>query len=208
VTGSYFHHVTAGHLLRSRARVNHILYNRFADEGGGRASYELSFPNRGWVRLVGNLVQQLPDIENSTLVSSGEEGYHWRDNQLLMGGSTLVNDHPDGGSFVRVAPCASRVLSTNNLLVGPGGWRVRDPLVNFNEVRAGWGTLARPLRYDYRLAGKDAALRYRQPRGVEAVEVLVPTAEYLHPLSIRALDHASQWVGAHPGGANLTKSPR
>lgn len=38
VTGSYFHHGALGHLLKSRAAVNHILYNRLSDEIGGRAS--------------------------------------------------------------------------------------------------------------------------------------------------------------------------
>ena len=47
VTGSYFHHGLLGHLLKSRAAVNHILYNRLTDEIGGRASYELEFPNGG-----------------------------------------------------------------------------------------------------------------------------------------------------------------
>jgi hypothetical protein len=38
VTGSYFHHARVGHLLKSRAAVNHILYNRLTDEVGGSAS--------------------------------------------------------------------------------------------------------------------------------------------------------------------------
>lgn len=47
VTGSYFHHANVGHLLKSRAAENQILYNRLTDESGGRASYELDFPNGG-----------------------------------------------------------------------------------------------------------------------------------------------------------------
>lgn len=47
VTGSYFHHARVGHLLKSRAAVNDIRYNRLTDEAGGHASYELEFANGG-----------------------------------------------------------------------------------------------------------------------------------------------------------------
>ena len=47
VSGSWFHHGFKGHLLKSRAALNHILYNRLTDEIGGRASYELEFANGG-----------------------------------------------------------------------------------------------------------------------------------------------------------------
>ncbi|MDP1606405.1 MAG: hypothetical protein Q8L93_07190 [Rhodocyclaceae bacterium] len=38
VSGSYFHRAWIGHLLKSRAAENHILYNRLTDETDGRAS--------------------------------------------------------------------------------------------------------------------------------------------------------------------------
>ena len=44
---SYFHGGAFGHLVKSRARENHILCNRLTDDAAGRASYELEFPNGG-----------------------------------------------------------------------------------------------------------------------------------------------------------------
>lgn len=201
VSGSYFHHAAAGHLMKSRARVNHILYNRFTDESGGRASYELDFPNGGMVRLVGNIVQQQADTENSTVIAFGEEGYRWPVNRLLMGSNTLVNDHPHGGTFLRVAPGAERVVSVNNLLVGPGDYRVQDPLTTFNDVHTGWEALARPSRQDYRVTSAEPRFLYRAPaagaaESVEEAEALVPRSAYLHPRSLQALRALPPVVGA------------
>ena len=42
VRGSWFHQGHKGHLLKSRAALNHILYNRLTDEIGGRASFRMS----------------------------------------------------------------------------------------------------------------------------------------------------------------------
>ncbi|MBK6295861.1 MAG: hypothetical protein IPF55_17555 [Rhodoferax sp.] len=73
VSGSYFHHAKVGHLLKTRAAVNHILYNRLTDETGGRASYELELPNGGLAYVIGNIIQQGSQTENPHLVSYGAE---------------------------------------------------------------------------------------------------------------------------------------
>ena len=199
VTGSYFHHAAAGHLLKSRARVNDIFYNRFTDESGGRASYELDFPNGGTVRLVGNVVQQQSGTENSTVISFGEEGYHWSVNRLLMGSNTLVNDHPHGGTFVYVAPGAQRVVSANNLLVGPGSYRVKDPMLIFNDARADWTALAKPSRHDYRLASDAAKFSYLPLLEVGWEASMAPRSVYLHPRSLGPLPAPPSRVGAEAG---------
>jgi hypothetical protein len=45
--GSHLHGGRHGHLLKSRARHNQVLYNRLDDRPDGQASYELDFPNGG-----------------------------------------------------------------------------------------------------------------------------------------------------------------
>lgn len=197
VTGSYFHHTNTGHLLKSRARHNHILYNRFTDESGGRASYELNFPNGGYVRLLGNFVQQQRDTENSALVAYGEEGYRWDDNRLLMGSNTLVNDHPHGGRFLAVAPGATRVVSVNNLWVGRGTFHVRDEWSSVNDHRVDVDLLFLPFRHDYRVreatAGRLRFLPYPEPALAES---LAPTAQYVHPRQRVALSSPPRVAGA------------
>ena len=121
VTGCWLHNAATGHLLKSRAAINQILCNRLTDEAGGHASYELEFPNGGVAVVVGNLIQQGPATENAALVSYGMEGYRWDRNELLLVNNTLVDDLPQGGSFLRLAPGPVRVRALNNVLVGGGG---------------------------------------------------------------------------------------
>ncbi|MDO8450873.1 MAG: hypothetical protein Q7T10_18935 [Rhodoferax sp.] len=120
VTGSYFHHARIGHLLKSRAAVNHIFYNRLTDDAGGTASYELEFPNGGVAYVVGNLIAQGTQTENPHMISFGAEGYKWPRNEIHLENNTLVDALPRGGVFLRVAPGADAIRAVNNLLVGPG----------------------------------------------------------------------------------------
>lgn len=196
VTASYFHHAGVGHLLKSRARFNDILYNRLTDESGGRASYEMDFPNGGMVRLVGNVVQQQRYTEHSALIAFGMEGYKWPINTLLMGNNTLINDHPYGGTFLRVAPGADRVEAANNLLVGPGTYQVKDRLRVFNDVNADWKAFVRPSREDYRLSHPEAWMAYQPNPETELGLKLIPHAQYVHPRSVRPLSSGPTYVGA------------
>jgi hypothetical protein len=194
VSGSWFHHAGVGHLLKSRAKRSEVRYSRLTDESGGRASYELEFPNGGTVVLVGNTVQQQFGTENSVMVSYGTEGYTWPVNSLAMAGNTLVNDHPHGGTFIRVSPGATQVTTANNLLVGPGALRLPDFAVSFNDQRAGWEHLARPSRQDFRITSADARFAYRPLPDQPAA--LTPTAQYVHPLTVQPLAAPPDFVGA------------
>ena len=197
VTGSYFHHAGVGHLLKSRARVNDIRYNRFTDESGGRASYELNFPNGGDVRLVGNIVQQQSSTENGKMISFGEEGYGRQPNTLQMASNTFVNDHPYGGTFVYVEPGADSVLSANNLRVGRGTDSITDSMTVVNDHRSDWTKFRHPARHDYTLRGSPSALRY-QPLVGTALKGLIPAARYVHPTTVEQFQAPPMFVGADP----------
>lgn len=192
ITGSYLHHADTGHLLKSRAAVNEVLYNRLTDEEGGRASYEMDFPNGGVVRLVGNLVQQGRRTENSVMVSFGAEGLVHPRNTLELASNTLVNDHPHGGTFVRAAPGTERVLLANNLLAGRGGLQIPMEHADFNSRTADWSAFVQPARYDYRLSDRGMALAYQSG----PAEAAVPSAQYVHPLQVRRLNGSPAVVGA------------
>ena len=43
----YSHHSKVGHLVKTRAAENYILYNRLSDEADGAGSYEINVPNGG-----------------------------------------------------------------------------------------------------------------------------------------------------------------
>src|SRR6478672_5492145 len=58
LTGSRFQQGFEGHLVKSRARENHVAYNLLYDGVGGKAAYELEFPNGGSAYVVGNIIAQ------------------------------------------------------------------------------------------------------------------------------------------------------
>ncbi len=145
VNASYFHHARSGHLLKSRAAVNHIYDSRLTDETGGTASYELEFPNGGEAYVVGNLIAQSMQTENPHLISFGAEGYKWPRNEICLENNTLVNPLPQGGVFLRVAPGADAIRAVNNRLVGAGKLESAGPGTYQNNVAVEPRDLARAL---------------------------------------------------------------
>ena len=161
VTGSYFHHAYIGHLLKSRAAENYIFYNRLTDEDGGRASYELEFPNGGVVYVVGNQIQQGPSTENRTLISFGAEGYIRAINELYLVGNTLVDDFVGRGKWLAIKPPTQRdqntssarvtVKAVNNLLVGDGQLQLDLPADLRNNINVPKSFFVDTPQHDYRL---------------------------------------------------------
>lgn len=119
IRGSWSHRGRTGHLLKSRARENHILDNRLTDEDGD-ASYELEFPNGGVARVVGNIIEQSAATSNAAIVSYGAEGYRWPVNELAMSYNTVVNRRAEGGVFVRATAGPVRVTLRENVWAGRG----------------------------------------------------------------------------------------
>lgn len=196
VRGSYFHHAGVGHLIKSRARHNTIAYNRLTDEPGGRASYELEFPNGGEAVVVGNLIQQQAGTENGTMVSMGAEGYTWPGSALYLASNTIVNDDPDGGVFLAVAAGADRVLSTNNLYVGPGTLRSKARLERRGDKQVDATALTQPSRFDYSLHRPGDDLAYSPVADADLAGRLTPRQEYVHPRATSPLVNPPSWVGA------------
>jgi hypothetical protein len=115
-------------------------------------------------------------------------------NSLAMASNTLVNDHPQGGTFIRVSPGATQVITANNLLVGPGTLKLPDDAIQFNDQRAGWEHLVRPSRLDLRISSADQRFAFRA--WLDQPPALLPTAQYLHPLTVQPLAAAPRVVGA------------
>ncbi|WP_394789008.1 hypothetical protein [Rhodoferax sp.] len=203
VVGSYFHHAQTGHLLKSRAALNHILYNRLTDETGGSTSYEMEFPNGGIAYVLGNIVQQGLQTENPVVISYGAEGYVWPVNQLYLVNNTLIDDLPTGGTWLKVKPGADSVLAVNNLLAGPSRLQPTTPgdfRNNFNVDRKTFGAGATDdyrLRSDSPLAGK--AIDPGSANG----QNLQLQREYIHSAKSQVLDIAPH----NPGAIQHLKTP-
>lgn len=192
--GSRFHNGYLGHLVKSRARENHVLYNMLVDGAGGRASYELEFPNGGLAYVIGNAIGQSAGTDNPTLVSYGAEGPRWPDNALYMAHNTLINDAPAGNFVnVRIEKIGSdvEVWLLNNLLVGNGdlfkpaqGRFDGNRLVARSELIVSAGV---PLRLTNMSPLRGAIRPPGQARGVE----LLPSAEFHFPVGSRPMRPAS-----------------
>ncbi len=105
---SYSHLAKIGHLVKSRAQTNYILYNRLTDETG-TASYEIDLPAGGRAYVIGNLIQQSPTTDNETIISFAEEGGRNAVQELYVVNNTIVNDYVEGGIFVHVSGFPSAV---------------------------------------------------------------------------------------------------
>jgi hypothetical protein len=121
-----------GHLLKSRAAVNRILWNELIDGPDGAAAYELEFPEGGDNLVLGNRLEQSAQTMNPAMLSMGAEAHR------LEGGRhgdrlTLLDNHftshlasgPDGPArFVHLWP--ERMAGTlevehrGNRFEGPG----------------------------------------------------------------------------------------
>ena len=197
VTGSYFHHANVGHLFKSRAEFNDITYNRLTDEDGGRASYELDIPNGGVAHIIGNIIQQSQETENSTIIAYGEEGYSWLVNEIYLASNTVVNDLPNGGTFLRVASGAVSGVSSNNFLVGHGIFNVPPSVVSINDIPTGWDIFVLAPRQDFRLNTSARKFRFETPTAHITPDInLIPQAEYFHPMQTRALHTPPTFPGA------------
>lgn len=186
VNGSYFHHAKVGHLLKSRAAINDIRYNRLTDEVGGRASYELEFPNGGVAFVVGNIIQQSSTTDNPHLISYGAENYRWPKNEIHLINNTLIDLRPQGGVFFRVKPGRVNIQAVNNLLIGKGTLEKAGEGRYQNNINVDFDDFVKANREDFRLASTSRLIgRGVLPEAAGEVE-LKPRLEYSHPRSTRS----------------------
>jgi hypothetical protein len=117
---NYSHDTVVGHLLKSRAAVNYILYNRLTDNVG-TGSYELDLPNGGFADVIGNIIQQSIGSQNSTILAYGEEGVVNTKSELNVINNTFINDRGEGVFIGATKVTAEfKLKAINNIFAGPG----------------------------------------------------------------------------------------
>ena len=194
----HLHQGFRGHLVKSRARENHVSYNLIVDGAGGRASYELEFPNAGAAFVIGNVIGQSADTENPALVSYGAEGPVWERNALYLVNNTLLSERTAGAWFLRVAterlPADIEVVAVNNLTVGLGLFTLAAP----GRFEANFPVLENVLgdteTLDFRL-GTGTLLKGAgvTPPVVDG-QSLAPTAEFTLPVGTTPLVPRDAWT--------------
>jgi len=113
---SHVHGAITGHLVKSRAKSNIILYNRLTDESG-RASYLIDLPEGGRGLIMGNLLHKSASAENETAISFAAEANQGQpDQELYVVYNTLVSQRRRA-VLVRNHSKANALVA-NNLMQG------------------------------------------------------------------------------------------
>jgi hypothetical protein len=180
---SYSHDVPEGHLVKSRAKENYILYNRLSGESS-TASYEIDLPNAGTSVVLGNVIQQGPNTGNSALIAYGSEGASNPGKDLYVINNTFVNDRSAGGTFVSVAASVSTpAVVRNNIFAGPGSQVSQATAVRDHNF-AGDPLFVNAGAFDYHLKpGSPCANAGVSPGSTAGAFPLTPVSEYVHPAS-------------------------
>lgn len=140
-----------GHLVKSRAAINDILYNRLTGEGS-TDSYEIDLPNGGRSNVVGNVIEQGPRSENPTLLAYGLEGATNADSRLTVVHNTFVNDRPGNATAVNVSGgVTAPAVVANNVVAGTSALVTQGSALLAGNCLAADPQLADRNTYDYRL---------------------------------------------------------
>ncbi len=183
---------TDGHLFKSRAKANHILYNRITGESG-HESYNINLPNGGLAIIVGNVIEKGTNPGNNILIQWGEEGASNPDNRVYVANNTFVNDSGKG-TFINVA--GAMLTAHNNVFVGAGTISSTGPL-SADNVSGIDPKFVDAAKYDYRLQAGSPLLDMGVDPGSADGFSLTPVDEYLHPTDrVTRLVDAKLDVGA------------
>lgn len=169
---NYSHHARVGHLVKSRATTNYILYNRLMDEAAGTGSYELDLPNGGDSIVIGNLIQQSSTTENPSIIAYGEEGISTNGSNLYLINNTIVNDR-QSGTFVWNPQANGFVYARNNLFVGPGTQFIGNGDFS-NNLQTNSPQFLDRSNFDYRLTANSPGINM----GVDPGGTLAPIYQY------------------------------
>ena len=178
---NYSHHAKIGHLLKSRAAQNIILYNRLSDEATGTASYQINLPNGGKSYVIGNVIEQGPNNDNNIFISYLEEGTNPAnpDNHLFVVNNTFVNDDT-GGTFIEMAGGSAPAVIRNNIFSGPGTITNQGSALQANNF-TGDVKFVNPTSYDYHLQSGSPAINAGTSPGTDGSFSLTPLFQYVHP---------------------------
>ncbi len=176
----YSHHAKVGHLVKSRAEANYLLYNRLDDGEGGNSSYVIDLPNGGRSFLIGNLIRHGPRAENSTAVSYAAEGAKNTLQELYVINNTFVNARANG-KCLRVLGPNTMLRVVNNLVTGTAVLLDGAAVPEHNLLTDTPGFVD-AAQGDFRLAADSPSRAAGIDPGMAGDFPLLPKFQYRHPL--------------------------
>ena len=191
----------SGHLLKTRAQNNYILYNALLGETGTE-SYELDIPQGGLSVVVGNVIEKSPNAENPILLSYAEEGLSNTSGDLYVVNNTFVSDDTATSvTFIKAA--AGTLMAHNNLFSGMGAASTTGAL-SADNLSPSNPLFAAPSTYDYHLLAGSPAIGQGVSAGSAGSFSLTPVYEYVQPVeSVLRKVGSSLDVGAFQYGTAL-----
>ncbi len=192
---NFTHDAVVGHNLKSRAKTNTIMYNRFSSlapgqvgsTASGQPSYEIDLPNAGTSYVVGNVIQQPAANQNPGMLSYGAEGATNPGHDLYVVNNTFLNDDTARGTFVAVSSSVTKpAVFQNNILSGTGtdiNQITAIKKTNYRSIAPGFVNRA---TFDLRPTANALVINVASDPGVLPNGMsLRPQAEYVHTASGR-----------------------
>ena len=193
-----------GHLFKSRAHHNLVLYNRLTAEDSP-SSYEVNIPEGGEAYVIGNLIQQKVGGQRTVISFGDGDGMQYTGSKLYVANNTIVSESAGAATFVRTTQTDAQIVVVNNLIVGPGTLTSGGVVTMQNNVMTMSPGFVNQAGYDYHLVAGSPAIDAGADPGALAAMSLVPIEQYVQPAgteprgAVGALD-----VGAYEFGNTAT----
>ncbi len=192
---SYSTDARVGHLVKSRALRNYILYDRLTGERG-TDSYELDLPNGGLSYVIGTVIEQGASTQNSNMLAYGEEGDLNRDSHLYAVNDTFVNDLRHGDAIFVGSEVTQPVFAENDISTGSTSFVSQRTARTPHECVTSNPRFVDAARYDYSLKGSSPCRRAGVRPGSANGFSLVPRFQY-----VPVARHAARTDGGTVAGA-------
>jgi hypothetical protein len=175
---NYSHRAYVGHLLKTRAAENYILYNRLTSENGSQ-SYELDIPNGGRTYVIGNLFHQGQKTSNSHMLAYQMEGTPHASSELFVVNNTFVNTRSPGGYFVNISSTVTTpAIIQNNIFSGQGTITTQATAVLTSNF-VGDPLFVDRVTYNFRLQSTSPCINAGTAPGTGAGYALTPNFQYV-----------------------------
>jgi MYXO-CTERM domain-containing protein len=187
-TGNWSHALTAtgsdiGHLFKSRAHNNFVLYNRLTAEDT-HSSYEVNIPQGGEAYVIGNLIQQRVGDQRIMISFADGDGPQTAGSHLYVVNNTFVSESNGDATFIRTTAADAMISALDNLLVGPGTLATGGVLTMTDNVATMTPGFVDQAGFDYHLVAGSPAIDSGFDPGSSPTMSLAPVSQYVQPLML------------------------